>query len=273
MLRLETDTGWWLVTHPDHARLAGAVAEHWGNDLFASPEPHAHVLLGVNTHDDGWAARDARPSVTKQGKPAAFSAELVGKYSAFEEIDLQDYLNVRERAVAEVAARDAYAALLVSKHTYNLLTERADRSTIAAEQLPLLDAFLERQSALQAELFAAIRADVSFEPEDVSDEKIEQHFRLLQAADNMSLLACVDYAAPATLLHPLKLKDGGTAEVRVTPLGQRSFRLDPYPLRERRVVLEFPARQVVGKTFASAEDLSQAFHTAKVETLTLTLSA
>jgi hypothetical protein len=272
MLRLETETGWWLVTHPDHARLAGAVAQHWGNDLFASPEPREHVLLGVNTHDDGWASRDARPSITKQGKPAAFSVELVGKYSAFEEIDLQDYLNVRERAVAEVAAKDAYAALLVSKHTYNLLTARADRSTIAAEQLPLLDAFLERQRKLQIDLFAAIRSDASFREEDVTEDKIEEHFRLLQAADNMSLLACVDYAAPTTLLHPLKLRSGGSKEVAVTPLGGRAFRLEPYPLREDRVVIEFPARRVAGKTFASSEELGQAFHCAAVETLTLTLS-
>jgi hypothetical protein len=273
MLRLETETGWWLVTHPDHARLAGAVAEHWGNDLFAAPEPRKHVLLGVNTHDDGWAMRDASPSVTKQGKPAAFSVELVGKYSAFEEIDLQDYLNVRERAVAEIAAKDAYAALLVSKHTYNLLTARADRSTIAPEQLPLLDAFLQRQRELQAGLFAAIRSDAKFHEEDVTDEKIEEHFRLLQATDNMSLLACVDYGADATLLHPLKLRDGGTAEVAVTPLGGRSFKLEPYPLRQDRVVIEFPARHVEGKTFASSEELGRAFHDAKVETLTLTLSA
>ena len=41
MLRLETETGWWLVTHPDHARLAGAFAERWGNDRFLPPEPRA----------------------------------------------------------------------------------------------------------------------------------------------------------------------------------------------------------------------------------------
>ena len=247
MLRLETETGWWLVTHPDHARLAGAVAEHWGNDLFSSPEPREHVLLGINVHDDGWALRDAKPSVTKQGKPAAFSVELVGKYSAFEEIDLQDYLNVRERVVAEIAAKDEYAALLVSKHTYNLLTARADRSTIAAEQLPLLDAFLERQRVLQAELFASIRAEDSFAAEDVTDEKIEEHFRLLQAADNMSLLACVDYGAKASLLHPLKLRDGGAEEVTVTPLGDRAFRLAPYPLRTELVTIEFPGEVCHGE--------------------------
>ncbi len=34
MLRLESETGWWLVTHVDHAHLAGAFAAQWGNDLF-----------------------------------------------------------------------------------------------------------------------------------------------------------------------------------------------------------------------------------------------
>ena len=272
MLRLETSTGYWLVAHPDHAHLAGAVAAHWGNDFFTAPEPRPNVLLGVNSHDDGWALRDASPSITKAGKPSAFSVELVGKYSAFEEIDLQDYLNVRERAVAQVAARDAYAALLVSKHTYNLLTARADRSTIAPEQLPLLDAFLDRQRTLQSDLLATIRSDASFTREETSDEAVEDHFRLLQACDNMSLLACVDFAGSATLLHPLPTIDGHQ-EITVTPLGDRTFRLTPYPLNKEKITIDFPARHVPGKTFASSADLATLFAAAPVETLTLTLSA
>src|SRR6267143_976846 len=163
MLRLETETGWWLVTHPDHARLAGAFAERWGNDRFLPPEPRVNVLRGIARHDDGWIARDASPQITRQGKPSAFSVELVGKYSGFEEIDLADYLAVRDSAVREIAAQDPYAALLISMHTYNLLHERSDRSTIAHAQLPLLDQFLERQKKFQAlagvglSLFAHLR--------------------------------------------------------------------------------------------------------------------
>jgi len=41
MLRMESETGWWLITHPDHARLAGAFATAWGNALFRKPEPNA----------------------------------------------------------------------------------------------------------------------------------------------------------------------------------------------------------------------------------------
>src|SRR6202042_1847897 len=148
MLRLETETGWWLVTHPDHARLAGAFAERWGNERFRSPEPRANVLKGISRHDDGWATRDAAPQITRQGKPSAFSVELVGKYSAFEEIDLADYLAVRDRAVRLIAEDDAYAAILISMHTYSLLGEHADRSTIAPTDLPLLDQFLYEQKEL-----------------------------------------------------------------------------------------------------------------------------
>ena len=53
MLRLESETGWWLVTHPDHARLSGAFAEAWGNDRFLPPKPREKVLLGIRSHDDG----------------------------------------------------------------------------------------------------------------------------------------------------------------------------------------------------------------------------
>ena len=136
MLRAMDTTGWWLVRHPDHARLAGEFASHWGNRLFRAPEPRGDVLEGIRRHDDGWATRDASPVLTRQGKPSAFGADLVGKYTAFEEIDLPEYLGVRGRALEVVAAENAYAAILISMHTCNLLTAHADRSTIRPDQLP-----------------------------------------------------------------------------------------------------------------------------------------
>jgi hypothetical protein len=274
MLRLETETGWWLVTHPDHANLAGAFATHWGNAVFASPQPRTNVLLGIHVHDDGWASRDAAPTITKQGKPSAFSSELVGKYSAFEEIDLADYLAVRERAVQQIAAKDAYAALLVSMHTYNLLTARADRTTIAPSQLPLLDDFLARQQTLQNTLRTTIR-DTQPATNETTDEaitnQIQDNFRLLQATDNLSLLTCVDYAAPATLLHPMRKNDGTQTGIQVTPQGNRTFRLTPYPFGESAVTLTFPARHITGKTFASSAELQHQFTNAPIEHLTVTI--
>jgi hypothetical protein len=271
MLRLETETGWWLVTHPDHARLAGAFAEHWGNERFRPPQPRVTVLKGIARHDDGWMARDAAPQITRQGKPSAFSVELVGKYSAFEEIDLADYVAVRDRAVRLIAEEDAYAALLISMHTYNLLSEHADRSTISRDQLPLLDDFLERQEEFQQTLKLRIAAQPKFTADETSEGTVLDHFRLLQAADNLSLLTCVDFRQPSHLLHPLPLRAGGHARVEVRSVGSREFVLDPYPFAERFLRFEFPARHVTGKVFASASELQHAFASAPMETLSVTL--
>jgi hypothetical protein len=272
LLRLESETGWWLVTHPDHAHLAGDFAEAWGNAQFRKPKPRARMLKGIACHDDGWSARDAQPSITREGKPSAFSIELVGKYSAFEEIDLEEYLAVRDRAVRIVAEDDPYAGLLISMHTYNLLTAHADRSTIAPDGLKLLDAFLHRQQAYQDELKAAIAMDDSLSLVEKADATILEHFRLLQACDNLSLLTCVAYSAPADLLHPLPLNNGATTEVKVTSVAPRHFRLTPWPFAVAELTFHFPARHVVGKRFASSDELRAAFSAAQVEQLSVTLS-
>lgn len=273
MLRAESETGWWLITHQDHARLAGDFARAWGNAKFRRPEPRSRVLKGIACHDDGWVARDEHPSITRQGKPSAFSTELVGKYSAFEEIDLEQYLAVRDRAVRIIAGEDPYAAILISMHTTNLLTAHADRSTIAPEGLVLLDAFVERQREYQGELHLAIVADKSLTAVDTSEQTILEHFRLLQACDNLSLLACVAFSSPADLLHPLPVNNGGTAEVSVLPLVPRRFQLAPWPFAQPELSFAFPARHVTGKLFADSQSLEAAFHVAPIEQLNVTLSA
>jgi hypothetical protein len=273
MLRLETETGWWLVTHPDHARLAGAFAERWGNDRFLPPEPRVNVLKGIARHDDGWVARDTKPQITRQGKPSAFSVELVGKYSAFEEIDLADYLAVRDRAVRLIAEEDAYAALLISMHTYSLLSEHADRSTIAPAELPFLDRFLDQLKVFQNSLAQKIAADPRLPVEQKSEAAILDHFRLLQATDYLSLLTCVDFTQPAHLLHPLPLREVGHTRIEVRSTGSRHFVLDPYPFAESPLSFRFPARHVGGRVFSSATELQERFHAAPLEMLTVQVSA
>jgi len=272
MLRLETETGWWLVTHPDHARLSGDFAERWGNDRFQRPEPREHVLRGIRRHDDGWIARDSLPQITRQGKPSAFSIEFVGKYSGFEEIDLVDFLAVRDSAVREIAAEDPYAALLISMHTYNLLNERSDKSTISPAQLPLMEQFLKQQKEFQGTLRNQIASDARFTQDQSSDGTIFDHFRLLQAMDYLSLLTCVDFRNPAHLLHPLPTRDGGHTPIQVRPIAQRHFILDPYPFPEASLTVQFPARHIKGKIFSSSAELQNAIAASPKETLAVTVS-
>ena len=273
MLRQETETGYYLVTHPDHARLAAQFAAHWGNQKFPKPEPREHVLKGIAEHDDGWKTRDAHPQITKQGKPSAFSTELVGKYSAFEEIDLVDYLAVRDNAVRQIAQEDPYAALLIAEHTYNLLSEHADRTTIAPDQLPLLDHFLVQQKIFQQSLLDEIAKNSQVQPEQKSPEAIEDQFHLLQATDNLSLLTCVDFRSPSHLLHKLPQIFGPKTEVKVHSVAERHFVLDPYPFNENDLVFAFPVRHVTPKLFPSHAALQVAYAAAPNETLKVRVSS
>ena len=266
MLRLQTEHGWWLVTHPDHASLAGHFAALWGNALFRSPEPRNHVLHAIAAHDDGWFVPDRTPRLTSAGIPAAFSRELVGKYSAFEEIDLEAYLAVRRNAVDLIAQTDPYAAILISMHTHNLLSARADRSTIAPVQLPTLDAFLAAQQALQHTLFATLPSSQQSWP------TLQDNFRLLQACDNLSLLACTDYPAPATLLHPLPTHTGAAIEIQVTRTAERTFTLTPYPFTTPTLTIPLTARFLPHPTFATRQALQSAFGTAIPQQLSVTCS-
>lgn len=272
MLRRESETGWWLIRHSDHARLAAAFASQWGNDRFRRPQPRHRVLQGIAAHDEGWVARDEHPCITREGWPAAFSADMAGKDSVFDEIDLVEYFAVRERAVRMAAEQDAYAGLLISMHTCNLLTERADRSTIAAGGRALLDNFVGQQRLYQHVLRMEIAADETLTPTQRAEQTIVEHFRLLQACDNLSLLACVDCDRPADMLHKLPLCDGGESEVQVWPQGPQRFRLDPWPFAEPELTFGFPARHVAGKRFDSSRELARVYHRAREEELTVTLT-
>jgi hypothetical protein len=158
-------------------------------------------------------------------------------------------------------------------HTYSLLHDHADRSTIAPDRLPLLDNFLAQQKSLQQSLREQISSDHRFTPEQSSEEAILDHFRLLQATDNLSLLTCVDFRRPAHLLHPLPLRDGEYSRVEVKSIAPRHFVLDPYPFLEPALSFHFPARHVEGTLFQSAAQLQERYNVASVEMLSVTVSA
>ena len=95
-------------------------------------------------------------------------------------------------------------------------------------------------------------------------------FPLLQACDNLSLLTCVDYQSPANLLDALPMKNGGWQSVNVEHLGERHFRLSPYPFAKSPLTIHFPARFVRSSQFASNGELRE-FNDAAIEGLSVTV--
>ncbi|HEY4988667.1 MAG TPA: DUF3891 family protein, partial [Opitutaceae bacterium] len=236
---------------------------HWGNAVFPPPEPRTDVLTAVARHDDAWATRDAVPFLTREGRPSAFSRELVGRYSAFEEIDFADYLAVRGKAAEVVAADNPYAAIIISMHTVSLLTTQADLSSLRASDLELHRAFIENQKRRQGEWIASLAGDPA-RAEAVKPDSLLRAFAFLQACDSLSLGVCVRYPSEKNLRHAHPRRDGSMTEITCTPLGDDTYRLAPYPLDRDTLVLELPCRTVPGKTFPNQEYFRSAYAAAPV---------
>jgi hypothetical protein len=266
MIRTPTANGWRLIRHQDHARLAGDIAGHWGNEQFVRPGPDREVLLAVAHHDDAWAERDTMALRAPDGRPAAFSSELVGVYSAFENIDLAEYLAVRGAATETIAAKEPLSAVLISMHTVNLLTEQADLSTLNAEQKDLHARFIAGQRSRQQELLGSLPA-----AKRPSDEQLQTAFEFLQACDSCSLTACVQYTKPIPLRHTHLTRSGERVAINCTQSAPNRYRLSPYPLATPELVLHLPSRCIHGVAFDSVEELQAAYLRGNDESVTITL--
>ena len=65
---------WLLVTQPEHARLAGELAEHWGAGTVAPLVSPAELLPAVYHHDDGWSDWEQHPTLDPEhGRPRSFT--------------------------------------------------------------------------------------------------------------------------------------------------------------------------------------------------------
>ncbi|MEM9158448.1 MAG: DUF3891 family protein [Verrucomicrobiota bacterium] len=271
MIRIESSDGWWLIKHQDHARLAAAFAHHWSTDAFPAPEPRKQVLAAVTHHDDAWVARDNEPELTPEKKPSAFTKELVGAYTAFEEIDFYSYLNVRKQATEAHAESNPFAAMLISMHNESLLTNGADLTTLTDEQRDYHAQFIKGQQDRQKELLKeAVEKDSSLSPY-ANEESCQRAFEFLQACDSFSLIACVGYSDTIALQHQHPNSEGERHTITMEPLGDSKYRIAPFPLDKSEITLKVPAKFVSGKHFESLEDFRAAYASSPVEQFNITL--
>lgn len=271
MIRIATPTGHTLVSHQEHARLAGRFAAHWGNTLFpspAAPEAIPEVMVAVAHHDDAWVARDAAPFLTREGRPAGFTRELVGTYAAFEEIDLADYLAVRGAATEAVAAEHIYAGILVSMHSYNLLTEQADLATMKPGDRPLHTTFVEGQLTRQKELIAVLSPTLAAH---ATPEKLQRAFEFLQFCDNLSLIVCVSYDQTRAIRHTHPDATGTRRTITCTPLGDSTYRLEPWPFNQPTLDFTVPTRHLETSAYSDLPTIRAAYTAAPITPLPIHL--
>jgi hypothetical protein len=273
-----------LVTQPDHAAFAGALAEHWGNARFEVPVAREALICAAAHHDDGWLELDGRPTYNAQERRPAH----------FTELPLTETAGPYSRGVESVYARDPHAGALVSMHFSGFYTSRWGAGGGPPSDNPLA---MDVVATQEARWMPALREAWGYRGRRSEFDAATWHaYEVLQAVDLLSLahglidleLAARDVAVPIDVATTLTRLDqvagprlvtsvplaagGPYATIQVMPAGSRRVRLDPYPLRETELALPLVLRELDDRPYVSADEAARAFHAAPVRELTVTLS-
>jgi hypothetical protein len=278
MIRRDAGSEYFLITQNDHAILAGQLAERFGNDRFARPEPRESALTSVRMHDAGWTLHDDAPTLNRQHLP-------LDVFEVPRAIGLKVWSASAERS----AAVDPYAGLLVSLHALALsiyatslhspgnqqgfdvaqLSERFEVNKFQHREVERQEQ-LRRQLGLRTDLplthgLAALNAS----PED---DQLAFNFRMLQAMDLISLCLCCTkppaertqdvFVRPGSAPLQLMLRRGSNGELHA----------DPWPFDVPRIELTVPFRRVAARTYRDAQDFHQTLATASSEQLSLAVA-
>ena len=262
MLKTHVDNQIWLVHQPDHARVSGYLAAHWGNTTFAqpgyfastneSPRIRQEVIQAIAEHDNGWWEWEANPSIDPEdGLP--YGLLDVGKETA--DAGLQRWW----LGVPRFAEQHPYMALLISYHAYWLyafafpdepshdktflhpLFGAPDQSSRLVSDVNLFRSFLEEQRDVQDNLQQRLLANPLWE-DAVDPGHLYPHVRLLQLLDAMSLLLSFGGRKETELADVPQSHWDNRVSIRWKPLGDRRILCEPYPFAIDPLEVLLPVR-------------------------------
>ena len=210
--------GWLAIGQASHAWLSGQLARAWGGAALPSPEPREAVALAAEQHDVGMAEWDLRPTLD----PA------MGRATAFTAMPRELHLALWDAAARKLETQSRYAALLVSMHG-TALYEMRDLDELEETDAYAVRGYLSAQRELQERLGAGLARD-----------GLRRNQRLIWVWDFLSLGLCLGWDGRSL--------DGIT-------IGEGT--LEPWPLREDRVVLRAEGRRVEGR-FEDEEEMRAA---------------
>lgn len=276
MIRKRMGDEFWLITQPDHARLAGALARAWGNRHFAAPNDNGILFNAVDTHDDGWAGHDDAPTLDTSGLPSdVFSMPRGIEHAAW------------LASAHHARATGDRVGLLVALHGLSLSAVSA-----AAGQTDRVDdehrrrqfdlnkiqhALIEQIEALRGVLGYAtdrpLRLGLADGWTNAAEEQLKFDFRLLQAVDALSLQLCCDHVPPGVVAQPHARPGAAQVTLRMTPGDDPALRVGPWPFGETVLHVSVPYRAVPVLACDDVDHFRAAYADAEVRTAHAELSA
>lgn len=218
---------WTLISQLEHSRIAGVLAEHWGNDGVAPVQPRDVMVTTVHRHDFGWRDWEENPDVDPEhGRPRSFI-----------EMELADSTAIWAHSIDLLEDVGPMAQYVVGAH---FVTMRKGSSS-AVE--PVAAEFIRRYEARCAGWQKRWQKDG---PEHNTRDMLDRAVRHLQLFDMLSIWLCL-----AKLGQPLEIVVPDDRPLTLVRLSETDVRIEPWPFRPSNVAIEATGRQIPQKRYES----------------------
>jgi hypothetical protein len=218
---------WLLIPQPQHAQLAGVLAEQWSDLAIDDPATRQQLLASVHRHDDGWRQWEQAPAVdTATGRPLDFT-----------EMPTADALAIWTQSIEGVTPLGPLPPWIVSGHFCNLLRHSIQRGDQGEPDRRLASEFLHAQQARQADWLNAWQ---KLDPHRNTKAVAAVCLQILQSFDWLSLWLCCRERS-----EPLTLKPTETAAaIVIRPHSAGRFNIEPWPFRTPTLDIQVSARSL-----------------------------
>ena len=248
VIRRDYQGDWFLITQPEHARLSGFLAGHWGGGGgdFVRSEPWDEVCLAAAEHDNGWREWDDRPSLNPEGAPAYMY-----------ENPIAEVFKILHRGAGRLIDRGhPYAAALISLHYVNWATDiltgvRSGQWPVTPRLRAEIEAFKAEEEERRDAVCRRLRERPGFE-EAAAPEGIRRNGRLVWTFDMLSLIVCCRWPHVESL-EAVPSGDGFGA-LAVELVDDVTLQVNPWPFDGDALEFAVRGRRLPPKPFRRASD-------------------
>jgi hypothetical protein len=230
MLHRSSPEGLICITQPNHAWVAGQLAQAWGNEAFGQVAPRQEVCLGAQQHDIGWLKWEQQPTLNPQtGYPRKFS-----------ELPIQVHVDIWSGAKQQTLPFGRYAALLISLHGSGLY-ERYRGWQNSVESTHIVKNFLECEYAFQEQLVASLEHDPYYAPY-LTPEVLDRNRRLVAVWDALSLLVCQGFTGEQEVSRVPTADGETTLKLTYVDDNPHHIKVSPWPFGSSQVSVVYEGR-------------------------------
>ena len=238
-----------LIGQTDHSRFVGQLASHWGNRVFAPPEPYDSMVRAASFHDYGWLRYETSPLVDPAtGEPYAFLQLPLGTTQ----------LAAYQWSLDWLADIDRYSGLIVNMHRTGLWKGRYGTITHPQgynlkEIGPEVRALIERNEAWQEN-----------ERKSYDSGKVWINYQLMQVWDLLGLYFCCQEPSEDYIESvPVDYSPKNRVRLAMRPVTPGRVSFDPYPFDVPRCHVQLAFKRLPKSFFESSEAFRRAYFQAE----------